>query len=72
MRNPAGRGWFAADANAADRGGGATTIRALYDAAGAPKEQRFTVPLMWDVETRDIVNNESSDILRELNAKFNR
>ena len=73
MRNPAGRGWFVADANCASTGAeGATTIRALYDAAGAPKEQRFTVPLMWDVETRDIVNNESSDILRELNVKFNR
>ena len=72
-RNPAGRGWFVADANCASTGAeGATTIRALYDAVGAPKEQRFTVPLMWDVETRDIVNNESSDILRELNVKFNR
>jgi len=70
--NPDGKGEFVADgACAATGANGATTVRALYDAVHAPKTQRYTVPLIWDVETGDIVNNESSDILREVNAKFN-
>lgn len=32
---------------------------------------RFTVPVLWDKKTKTIVNNESSEIIRILNAEFN-
>ena len=31
---------------------------------------RFTVPVLWDIETSTIVNNESSEIIRMLNTEF--
>src|SRR5207244_9026977 len=31
---------------------------------------RATVPVLWDRETRTIVNNESSEIIRMLNSEF--
>ncbi len=37
----------------------------------ADYEGRFTVPVLWDKQTGTIVNNESSEILRMLNAEFN-
>ena len=32
---------------------------------------RYTVPVLWDKTQRRIVSNESSEILRMLNAEFN-
>lgn len=32
---------------------------------------KFTVPVLWDKRLGTIVNNESGDILRMLNAEFN-
>ena len=32
---------------------------------------RVTVPFLWDKETEQIVNNESSEIIRMLNSSFN-
>ena len=29
---------------------------------------KYTVPVLWDTKTKQIVNNESSDILRMFNA----
>jgi glutathionyl-hydroquinone reductase len=37
---------------------GATSIRDLYDLAGAPPGTRFTVPVLWCTKTKTIVNNE--------------
>ena len=34
-------------------------------------DQRVTVPVLWDIETRAIVNNESADIMRMLETSFN-
>ena len=34
-------------------------------------DQRVTVPVLWDTETRAIVNNESADIMRMLETSFN-
>jgi len=31
----------------------------------------FTVQVLWDKETKTIVNNESADIVRMLNTEFN-
>ncbi|MEO0480387.1 MAG: glutathione S-transferase family protein [Planctomycetota bacterium] len=33
-------------------------------------DARVTVPVLWDKETKQIVNNESSEILRMLNTEF--
>ncbi len=41
-----------------------------YRATDPDFEGRVTVPVLWDRETRSIVNNESSDLLRQLNASF--
>ena len=32
---------------------------------------KYTVPVLWDKKTSTIVNNESADIVRMLNARFN-
>ena len=36
-----------------------------------PLQGRFSVPVLWDKETKTIVNNESSEIIRILNSEFN-
>jgi len=46
------------------------TVRDLYDKAGFTGK-KFTVPVLWDIKTSRIVNNESADIVRMLNASFN-
>lgn len=47
---------------------GASSLRAVYEqaaaAGGAAPPSKFTVPLLLDTQTRRIVNNESSEILR--------
>ena len=71
VTGPSGRGAFEADARcSATACEGAEFVRDLYEICGAPTEQRFTVPLIWDTLRKTIVNNESSEILRELNTKF--
>jgi len=36
-----------------------------------PTGTRFTVPILFDKKTQTVVNNESSEIMRDLNAAFN-
>jgi putative glutathione S-transferase len=43
----------------------------LYLKAAPSYEGRVTVPVLWDKKTETIVNNESGDIIRILNSKFN-
>ena len=31
---------------------------------------RVTVPTLWDRETKTVINNESSEIIRMLNSEF--
>jgi len=53
---------------------GAQTLREVYERALPPGETlttRFTVPVLFDKESKRIVNNESSDIIRMLNDEFN-
>jgi glutathionyl-hydroquinone reductase len=62
-----------------DRGGwvlsepeyGCQSLRELYRLARPGYGGRCTVPMLWDRETRSIVNNESSEIIEILNAGFN-
>ncbi|MCW2951731.1 MAG: Glutathione transferase [Conexibacter sp.] len=41
-----------------------------YLASDPDFQGRVTVPVLWDTETRRIVNNESADIVRMLNSAF--
>lgn len=43
----------------------------LYQAAKPGYTGRCTVPVLWDSQTRTIVNNESAEIIVMLNAEFN-
>ncbi len=49
---------------------GAFHVHQVYAAARPDYTGRATVPLLWDRRTRTIVNNESSEIIRMLNAAF--
>ena len=45
-------------------------LREVYTAANPSYSGRVTVPVLWDKQTRTIVNNESSEIIRMLNSAF--
>jgi putative glutathione S-transferase len=49
---------------------GATTLRELYLKADPGYSGRITVPVLWDRAEQTIVNNESSEIIRMMNAVF--
>ena len=50
---------------------GAATMREVYERAHADGVTKFTVPVLFDRVSGSIVNNESSEILRMLNAELN-
>ncbi|GAA5929908.1 hypothetical protein JCM3775_004461 [Rhodotorula graminis] len=50
---------------------GAKHIRDLYFKVNPDYTGRFTVPVLWDKKTEQIVNNESSEIIRFFNSEFN-
>jgi glutathionyl-hydroquinone reductase len=50
---------------------GCSTLRELYNLAEPGYEGRCTVPVLWDDQTKKIVNNESAEIIVILNAQFN-
>ena len=64
------QGWRFAEA--ADPVNHARFMHEIYTAADAHYTGRATVPVLWDKQTRTIVNNESSDILRMFNSGFGR
>jgi len=45
-------------------------VHQVYAAARPDYTGRATVPVLWDRKTKTIVNNESSEIIRMLNAEF--
>ena len=45
-------------------------LREVYEAAEPEFEGAVTVPVLWDTQSRSIVNNESSEIIRQLNSEF--
>ena len=62
------QGWrFAAGADAVNHKG---YLHEIYTAADPHYSGRATVPVLWDKQTRTIVNNESADILRMFNSGF--
>lgn len=66
------QGWRFGDYPGSDRDPllGATYLHELYSAAEPTYTGRATVPVLWDKKRRTIVNNESAEILRMLNAGF--
>eukprot|EP00249_Psilotum_nudum_P011623 c23282_g1_i1 orf=434-1630(-) len=48
----------------------AKTIRELYELADPNYSGKYTVPVLWDKETKTIVNNESAEIIRIFNSEF--
>jgi putative glutathione S-transferase len=49
---------------------GFTHAHQLYTATDPAYTGRVTVPILWDIESAQIVNNESSEILRLFNRAF--
>jgi glutathionyl-hydroquinone reductase len=47
-------------------------IHEVYTTADPRFTGRCTVPVLWDKQTRTIVNNESADIIRMFNTVFNK
>jgi len=45
-------------------------LHQAYTASDPPYTGKVTVPTLWDKETKQIVNNESSEIIRMLNSEF--
>jgi putative glutathione S-transferase len=48
----------------------ASALHEIYTLADPRYSGRVTVPVLWDRQTRTIVNNESSEIIRMLNSAF--
>ncbi|AFZ04110.1 glutathione S-transferase family protein [Calothrix sp. PCC 6303] len=50
---------------------GCQTVPELYQLAQPGYQGRCTVPVLWDTQTKTIVNNESAEIIVILNSEFN-
>ncbi len=66
------RGWAFRDVPGAgpDAINGFEFLAQAYLATDPEFDRRVTVPVLWDRERKQIVNNESSDIIRMLNSEF--
>jgi glutathionyl-hydroquinone reductase len=60
------QGWRFGD----DPVNGAAYLHEIYTKADPAFTGRATVPVLWDMQRRTIVNNESADIVRMLNSGF--
>ena len=68
---PKGEGWaYSRGLDDIEPIGGAFHVHQVYSAAKSDYTGRATVPVLWDRQTRTIVNNESSEIIRMLNREF--
>ncbi len=54
----------------ADSENNAEFMYQVYTAAKSDYSGRVTVPVLWDIQTRTIVTNESSEIIRMFNTAF--
>jgi putative glutathione S-transferase len=62
------RGWMFTDAEHHDDVNGWTLLAEGYSISNPDFDGRVTVPVLWDREEGRIVNNESSEVIRMLNA----
>jgi putative glutathione S-transferase len=53
-----------------DRAGGRALLREVYQEAAPGYAGIVTVPVLWDRQCRSIVNNESAEVIRQLNSEF--
>jgi putative glutathione S-transferase len=68
---PKGQGWaYSRGFDGLRPVDGVFHVHQVYSAARPGFTGRATVPVLWDRETRTIVNNESSEIIRMLNSEF--
>jgi putative glutathione S-transferase len=68
---PKGQGWaYTRGLDDLEPVDGVFHVHQIYSAARPDYTGRATVPVLWDSETRTIVNNESSEIIRMLNSEF--
>ncbi|KAI3667992.1 hypothetical protein L6452_43063 [Arctium lappa] len=54
-----------------DKVAGAKTLREVYKSRSGGYDGRCTVPMMWDVEKKEVVCNESYEIIEFLNSGLN-
>lgn len=47
-----------------------SNLHELYSLANSDYTGRVTVPVLWDIQEKTIVNNESAEIIRMLNSAF--
>jgi len=68
------RGWAFRDGpeHTTDPVNGFAFLSQAYIATNPNYQDRVTVPVLWDKETRRIVNNSEDDIMRMFNSEFNR
>jgi putative glutathione S-transferase len=64
------RSWRFTGGEYVDPHNGFDFLSEAYDATDPAYEGRYSVPVLWDTQTRRIVNNESADILRMLSTSF--
>jgi len=66
------QGWVFEDGSAAvpDRIGGVRYLYEVYQRADPQYSGRVSVPVLWDTETKTIVNNESREIMRMFNLEM--
>lgn len=70
LASPAGYGSFKTADNGPDPINGAKFVRDLYEMS-KDEHNKYSVPVLWDKKTGQIVNNESSEIVRMFNTEFN-
>lgn len=69
LKSSAGYGSFAPSGCEPDRLNDAKFVRDLYELSNDTLG-KYSVPVLWDTETKQIVNNESSEIIRMFNSQF--
>ncbi len=67
---PEGWTFLDAEGGSLDDYSGLEQVHQIYTAADPKFTGRVTVPVLWDAQTRTIVNNESAEIIRMLNSAF--
>lgn len=67
---PSGHGLIKVKGASLDPLHGFKSVRDIYDLVG-DQNGKYTVPVLFDKKTNTIVNNESSEIIEQLNADFN-
>ncbi|KAG0659774.1 hypothetical protein C6P45_001757 [Maudiozyma exigua] len=50
---------------------GVKSVKELYMMSNSKYTGSFSVPILWDLKTKTIVNNDSGEIIRILNSSFN-